>query len=178
MMLAVVEAGQEQLVQLVLGVAAASGDVTWQGEDLHVLVAAAQGRSHWGVLVELGAGGGGGAVVWTQKRGLDLLCTASYAGVTWLVGVLLDGMRTWLTRDQLALAVTAAACTGRGSSSVLQLLLQQTQGWSLELQAALTVAAQRGNVGALQMLVSAIGLTMMGVHWEPGPAAGGMGDGM
>ena len=49
-LLAVVEAGQEQLVQLVLGVAAASGDVLWQGADVDELVAAAQSRAHWGVL--------------------------------------------------------------------------------------------------------------------------------
>ena len=180
-MLAVVEAGQEQLVQLVLGVAAALGDVTWQGEDLDVLVAAAQSRGHWGVLAELAAGGGvwAGAVVWTQEQVLELLKAASYEGVRWLVAMLLDGTRTWLTKGQLAMAVTAAACSGRGSNGVLQLLLQQTQWWSLlELQAALTVAAQRGDVGALQMLVSAMGFTMMGVHWEPGPAAGEMGDGM
>ena len=174
-MLAVVEAGQEQLVQMVLGVAAASGDVTWQEEDLEVLVAAAQSRGHWGTLAEL-AGGGGGAVAWTQEQVLELLKAASYEGVIWLVGMLLDWTQSWLTRGHLAMAVTAAACTGSGSSSVLQLLLQQTQGWSLdELQTALTVAAQRGDVGALEMLVSAMGWTLTGIHWQPGPAAGMMG---
>ena len=183
-MVAVVEAGQEHLVQLVLGVAAASGDVTWQGGDLDELVAAAQSRGHWGVLrhmlraaaAAVGGEGWAEAVVWTEAQVLELLNTASSAGVVWLVGMLLDGTRAWLTRAQLVTAVTAAAGAGSGSSSVLQLLLQQAQWWSLaELEEAVTVAAQVGDVRGLQMLVSAMGLIMMGVHWQPGHAAGMMG---
>ena len=193
-MLAVVEAGQEQLVQLVLGVAAASGDMIWQGGDVDQLVAAAQSRGHWDVLGHIvragaaAAGGGGGewagTVLWTKGQVLRLLNAASSAGVVWLVGMLLEGTQSWLTRAHLGTAVTAAAAAGSGSSNVLQLLLQQGQWWTLaDLQEAVTVATQRGNTegqhrGGLQMLMSAMGLTMMGVHWQPGHAAGIMGNGM
>ena len=54
---------------------------------------------------------------------LELLNTASSAGLMWLVGMLLDEIGGWLIRAPLVTAVVTAAGARSGSPSVL--LLQQ-----------------------------------------------------